>query len=119
VTQAETDAIAAAKRKEAAVKRYITVANKVGRRNRKITLGNWCVYKFDEFNWVCAPVESFNKAEANDNRYYGRATDAMTFMLHKAVGDKVVETGDLKQILAEVKRAEAEICKCVRESELN
>jgi hypothetical protein len=87
----------------------VTKSETYSKRNRKITVGRWSVFQFDELNWACVRNDTQDGEEAVSNSYYGRCADALNCLLHKTVGDTAIDTGSLQAVLAAIKDAERSI----------
>src|SRR5262249_53562279 len=81
-------------------------------RARRLVIGHWCVFRFDDDNFVLSPVNQNDEAH---RLYYPNLVAALSALLPKLIEDEVHEAADLTAILAAVRTAEGRIVAAVQE----
>ena len=93
-----------------AEKRRATVGAKMSERGRRVRVGRWSTYRFDEFNFA---VE--NEQGERTRRYYPDMVTAVQAMFRYIAADGSAQSKTLEEILSAVQHAEAAIIAAVKE----
>jgi hypothetical protein len=81
------------------------------KRLRKLKVGNWQVFQFDDYNWCC------NKTDEEGDRtnyYFPDLIHACNSMLIRCGQDAANSTGNVKDIIAAFESAKDEIINQIR-----
>lgn len=93
-----------------AEKRRATVGAKMSERGKRVRVGRWSTYRFDEFNFA---VE--NEQGERTRRYYPDMVTAVQAMFRYIAADGSAQGKTLEEILSAVQHAEAAIIAAVKE----
>lgn len=107
--EAQEKAVAASVEKKAAQMRN---------RERRFTVGNWTVFRMDDFNFVLEKITR-PAGEGDDQKYYPSFEDAVRRMLRELINDKSMRAKDVESVLAAMMAASMAVTEALKASHGN